>query len=580
MLRALASDTGAVRWSYAIGQTTYFSAPAVGNGRVFVTTMTTSSDNNPIISVDALTGEFTPPRAIFSSQWSNFLQPTPYKDGLYMSAGYYGSVVYGFDYTQRSGWGAETKGYIWDGETPAVDEDTVYYYSGKALELIDRRTGDITASLADPFFENSFYSYYGAPILGTPVDSIDLAEDRDRFSKLLKKLKLRQPENGIAHSGSEAKKIAKKIGFPVVIRPSYVLGGRAMEIVHAEEDLVRYMREAVKVSNDSPVLIDRFLNDAAEVDVDAVSDGKVVVIGGIMEHIEQAGVHSGDSACSLPPYSLSQATVDELKRQTAAMAKALNVVGLMNVQFAIQQRDGQDIVYVLEVNPRASRTVPYVSKATGISLAKVAARCMAGQSLDSQGVETEVVPAYYSVKEAVFPFNKFPGVDPVLGPEMRSTGEVMGVGKTFGEALFKSQLAAGSRLPEKGTVLMTVKDSDKPAAVEVARALHTLGYPIVATRGTASAIEAAGIPVRVINKVKEGRPHIVDMIKNSEIALVFTTVDETRTAIADSRSIRQAALAQRVTYYTTIAGARAAVEGLKHMQHLDVYDLQGLHATL
>ena len=420
----------------------------------------------------------------------------------------------------------------------------------------------------------------GVPIIGTSPDMIDAAEDRERFQKLLHSLGLRQPPNRTARAEDEALKLAEEIGYPLVVRPSYVLGGRAMEIVHEPRDLERYMREAVKVSNDSPVLLDRFLNDAIECDVDCLSDGKRVFIGGVMEHIEQAGVHSGDSACSLPPYSLSQATVDELKRQTAAMAKALNVVGLMNVQFAIQQKGGEDIVYVLEVNPRASRTVPYVSKATGVPLAKVAARCMAGQSLESQGVETEVVPAYYSVKEAVFPFNKFPGVDPVLGPEMRSTGEVMGVGKTFGEALFKSQLAAGSRLPEKGTVLMTVKDSDKPQAVEVARALHTLGYPIVATRGTASAIEAAGIPVRVVNKVKDGRPHIVDMIKNSEIALVFTTVDETRAAIADSRSIRQAALAQRVTYYTTIAGARAAVEGLKHMQHLDVYDLQGLHATL
>ncbi|ANA32240.1 Carbamoyl-phosphate synthase large chain [Ralstonia mannitolilytica] len=420
----------------------------------------------------------------------------------------------------------------------------------------------------------------GVPIIGTSPDMIDAAEDRERFQKLLHELGLRQPPNRTARAEDEALKLAEEIGYPLVVRPSYVLGGRAMEIVHEPRDLERYMREAVKVSNDSPVLLDRFLNDAIECDVDCLSDGKRVFIGGVMEHIEQAGVHSGDSACSLPPYSLSQATVDELKRQTAAMAKALNVVGLMNVQFAIQQKGGEDIVYVLEVNPRASRTVPYVSKATGVSLAKVAARCMAGQSLDSQGIEAEVVPAYYSVKEAVFPFNKFPGVDPVLGPEMRSTGEVMGVGKTFGEALFKSQLAAGSRLPEKGTVLMTVKDSDKPQAVEVARALHTLGYPIVATRGTASAIEAAGIPVRVVNKVKDGRPHIVDMIKNGEIALVFTTVDETRTAIADSRSIRQAALAQRVTYYTTIAGARAAVEGLKHMQNLDVYDLQGLHAAL
>ncbi|ELA01048.1 MULTISPECIES: carbamoyl-phosphate synthase large subunit [Cupriavidus] len=420
----------------------------------------------------------------------------------------------------------------------------------------------------------------GVPIIGTSPDMIDAAEDRERFQKLLQNLGLRQPPNRTARAEDEALRLAEEIGYPLVVRPSYVLGGRAMEIVHEPRDLERYMREAVKVSNDSPVLLDRFLNDAIECDVDALCDGNRVFIGGVMEHIEQAGVHSGDSACSLPPYSLSQATVDELKRQTAAMAKALNVVGLMNVQFAIQQRNGEDIVYVLEVNPRASRTVPYVSKATGLSLAKIAARCMAGQSLDSQGIGEEVVPPYYSVKEAVFPFNKFPGVDPVLGPEMRSTGEVMGVGKVFGEALFKSQLAAGSRLPEKGTVLITVKDSDKPRAVTVARMLHDLGYPIVATRGTASAIEAAGIPVRVVNKVKDGRPHIVDMIKNGELALVFTTVDETRTAIADSRSIRIAALAARVPYYTTIAGANAAVEGLKHMQNLEVYDLQGLHKQL
>ncbi|MHA7680999.1 carbamoyl-phosphate synthase large subunit [Cupriavidus sp. PET2-C1] len=420
----------------------------------------------------------------------------------------------------------------------------------------------------------------GVPIIGTSPDMIDAAEDRERFQKLLHELGLRQPPNRTARAEDEALRLATEIGYPLVVRPSYVLGGRAMEIVHEPRDLERYMREAVKVSHDSPVLLDRFLNDAIECDVDALCDGQRVFIGGVMEHIEQAGVHSGDSACSLPPYSLAQATVDELKRQTAAMAKALNVIGLMNVQFAIQQVNGEDIVYVLEVNPRASRTVPYVSKATGLSLAKIAARCMAGQTLDSQGVFDEVVPPYFSVKEAVFPFNKFPGVDPVLGPEMRSTGEVMGVGKTFGEALFKSQLAAGSRLPEKGTVLLTVKDSDKPHAVGVARMLHDMGYPIVATRGTASAIEAAGIPVRVVNKVKDGRPHIVDMLKNGELALVFTTVDETRTAIADSRSIRISALASRVPYYTTIAGARAAVEGLKHMQSLEVYDLQSLHASL
>ncbi|WP_374626584.1 carbamoyl-phosphate synthase large subunit [Pandoraea sp.] len=420
----------------------------------------------------------------------------------------------------------------------------------------------------------------GVPIVGTSPDMIDAAEDRERFQKLLHNLGLRQPPNRTARAEDEALKLAAEIGYPLVVRPSYVLGGRAMEIVHEPRDLERYMREAVKVSHDSPVLLDRFLDDAIECDVDCISDGTDVYIGGVMEHIEQAGVHSGDSACSLPPYSLSAETVAELKRQTAAMARALNVIGLMNVQFAIQQGSGVDTIYVLEVNPRASRTVPYVSKATGRQLAKIAARAMVGQSLKSQNVTSEVVPPYFSVKEAVFPFVKFPGVDPVLGPEMRSTGEVMGVGRTFGEALFKSQLAAGSRLPASGTVLLTVKDADKPRAVEVARMLHALGYPIVATRGTAAAIEAAGIPVRVVNKVKDGRPHIVDMIKNGEIALVFTTVDETRTAIADSRSIRMSAQAHKVTYYTTISGARAAVEGLKYLQNLEVYDLQGLHALL
>lgn len=420
----------------------------------------------------------------------------------------------------------------------------------------------------------------GVPIIGTSPDMIDAAEDRERFQKLLHDLNLRQPPNRTARNEDEALRLADEIGYPLVVRPSYVLGGRAMEIVHDSRDLERYMREAVKVSHDSPVLLDRFLNDAIECDVDCISDGQRVFIGGVMQHIEQAGVHSGDSACSLPPYSLSKATVDELRRQTAAMAKGLNVVGLMNVQFAIQQVDGQDIVYVLEVNPRASRTVPYVSKATGLQLAKVAARCMAGQSLDEQGIGEEIIPEYFSVKEAVFPFNKFPGVDPILGPEMRSTGEVMGVGKTFGEALFKSQLAASTDYPDSGAVLLTVKDSDKPRAVQVARMLHEMGYTIVATHGTALAIEEAGVPVKRVNKVKDGRPHIVDMIKNGEIALVFTTVNETRAAIADSRSIRTTAQANRVTYYTTISAAVAAVEGMKALDHLEVYDLQGLHASL
>ena len=429
----------------------------------------------------------------------------------------------------------------------------------------------------------------GVPIIGTTPDSIDIAEDRERFQALLHKLGLKQPPNRTARAEDEAIKLANEIGYPLVVRPSYVLGGRAMEIVHGDKDLERYMREAVRVSEKSPVLLDRFLNDAVEVDVDCIADGTDTMIGGIMEHIEQAGVHSGDSACSLPPYTLSAELQDELRRQTSVMAKALNVVGLMNVQFAIQGdvTKGLDAatVYVLEVNPRASRTVPYVSKATGQPLAKIAARCMAGQKLNTQKspdgkAPREVVPPYFTVKEAVFPFNKFPGVDPVLGPEMRSTGEVMGVGETFGEAMLKSQLGAGSRLPTKGTVCISVKDGDKARAVAVAKDLIALGFSVVATKGTAAAIAAAGVAVKPVNKVKDGRPHISDAIKAGEIQLVFTTVDETRTAIADSRSIRQAALANRVTYYTTMAGCEAAVEALKHQDDLVVYSLQELHAKL
>jgi len=424
----------------------------------------------------------------------------------------------------------------------------------------------------------------GVPIIGTSPDMIDAAEDRERFQKLLHELGLRQPPNRTARNEEEALVLAQEIGYPLVVRPSYVLGGRAMEIVHEQRDLERYMREAVKVSNDSPVLLDRFLNDAIEVDVDCLSDGERTFIGGVMEHIEQAGVHSGDSACSLPPYSLSSETIDELKRQTALMARGLGVVGLMNVQFAIQQQeiDGklQDIVYVLEVNPRASRTVPYVSKATGLQLAKIAARCMVGKSLASQGIADEVTPDYFSVKEAVFPFVKFPGVDTILGPEMKSTGEVMGVGKTFGEAFVKSQLGAGVRLPTSGKVSLSVKNSDKPRGVEIARSLVEIGFTIVATKGTAAAIAAAGIAVQTVNKVAEGRPHIVDMIKNNEIALVINTVEEKRNAINDSRTIRTSALGARVTTYTTIAGAEAAVAGMAHLNELHVYDLQGMHASL
>ncbi|SFU27889.1 carbamoyl-phosphate synthase large subunit [Polaromonas sp. YR568] len=421
----------------------------------------------------------------------------------------------------------------------------------------------------------------GVPIIGTSPDMIDAAEDRERFQKLLHELKLRQPPNATARTEPEALEKAAALGYPLVVRPSYVLGGRAMEIVHEQRDLERYMREAVKVSHDSPVLLDRFLNDAIECDVDCLRDPEGrTFIGGVMEHIEQAGVHSGDSACSLPPYSLSAETVTEIKRQTAAMAEALTVVGLMNVQFAIQNIDGKDVIYVLEVNPRASRTVPFVSKATGIQLAKVAARCMVGQSLASQGIKDEVTPPYFSVKEAVFPFVKFPGVDTILGPEMKSTGEVMGVGKTFGEAFVKSQLGAGTKLPTSGKVFLTVKNNDKPRAVEVARKLAALKFEIVATKGTAAAIQAAGITCAVVNKVTEGRPHVVDMIKNDEIALVINTVEERRNAITDSRQIRTSALLARVTTYTTIAGAEAAVEGMKYLDNLNVYSVQELHAQL
>jgi len=424
----------------------------------------------------------------------------------------------------------------------------------------------------------------GVPIVGTSPDMIDAAEDRERFQQLLQKLNLRQPPNRTARTEPEALELAKEIGYPLVVRPSYVLGGRAMEIVHEQRDLERYMREAVKVSHDSPVLLDRFLNDAIEVDVDCISDGETTFIGGVMEHIEQAGVHSGDSACSLPPYSLSQETIDELKRQTALMAKGLNVVGLMNVQFAIQQSevDGKtvDTVFVLEVNPRASRTVPFVSKATGIQLAKVAARCMVGQSLASQGITKEITPPFYSVKEAVFPFVKFPGVDTILGPEMKSTGEVMGVGETFGEAFIKSQIGAGVKLPTSGRVFLSVKASDKPRAVQVARDLVAMGFTLAATKGTAAVISAAGLPVLAVNKVIEGRPHVVDMIKNHEIEMVINTVEEKRSAIVDSRTIRTSALLARVVTYTTIAGAEAAIQGMRHLDAIRVYDLQGLHNTL
>jgi len=412
----------------------------------------------------------------------------------------------------------------------------------------------------------------GAPIIGTTPDSIDMAEDRERFQKMVQELNLLQPLNRTARTEEEAMKLAREIDFPLVVRPSYVLGGRAMEIVYSEDDLARYMREAVQVSNESPVLLDHFLDNAVEVDVDAICDGEDVLIGGIMEHIEQAGVHSGDSACSLPPYTLSKEVQDELRKQMTGMAHSLKVVGLMNAQFAIQ--DGK--VYIIEVNPRASRTVPFVSKVIGIPLAKVAARCMVGKSLKSQGVTKEIIPPYFAVKEAVFPFIKFPGVDPLLGPEMKSTGEVMGVGRTFGEAFGKAQAGAGVDLPTKGKAFVSVRERDKDAVIEIAKQLDELGFDLVATGGTARVIQKAGIDVTTVFKVNEGRPNIVDSIKNNEINLIVNTT-EGKQAIADSYTIRGAALQHKVAYTTTLAGARATCQALQQTDTQAVYVLQDLH---
>jgi carbamoyl-phosphate synthase large subunit len=412
----------------------------------------------------------------------------------------------------------------------------------------------------------------GTPIIGTLPDDIDAAEDRERFQQIIKNLKLKQPPNRTARNPTQAIKLAQEIGYPLVVRPSYVLGGRAMEIVHEKNDLERYMREAVKVSNESPVLLDRFLNDAIEIDIDAVSDGKVVVVAGIMEHIEQAGVHSGDSACSLPPYSLSKKIQKKLITQTKLMAKALNVIGLMNVQFAIQNEE----IFVLEVNPRASRTVPFVSKAIGRPLAKIAAKVMAGKTLKSLNLTKEIEPKFFSVKEAVFPFIKFPGVDTILGPEMKSTGEVMGVGKTFVEAYIKSQLGASTSLPKSGKAFISVRKEDHQNVIDIAKSLNDLGFKLVATKGTAKILKENNMDVISVNKVAEGRPHIVDMIKNDEIDFIVN-ITEDKKAIADSYEIRRNALQNKITYYTTLFGARAACKAMNFSKELGVSSLQNLH---
>ena len=416
----------------------------------------------------------------------------------------------------------------------------------------------------------------GVPVIGTSPDSIDLAEDRERFQKLVAELGLLQPPNRTARNPDEALALAREIGYPLVVRPSYVLGGRAMEVVHSDADLKRYITDAVRVSNESPVLLDRFLDNAVEVDVDLIADATgATLIGGIMQHIEEAGVHSGDSSCSLPPYSLSAAIQDRLREQVQAMAKALKVVGLMNTQFAIQG----ETIFVLEVNPRASRTVPFVSKATGMALAKIAARCMAGQTLAAQGATREIIPGYYSVKEAIFPFLKFQNVDPILGPEMRSTGEVMGVGRNFGEAFAKAHEAASIKAPPLGKVFVSVRDADKPRVEVVAEELLRRGYTMVATSGTCDYLRRKGFPCERINKVLEGRPHIGDAIKNGGIVFIINTT-EGKQAIADSFSIRRDALQHRVTYSTTVAGARALLHSLDHRDSERVSSLQELHREL
>ena len=481
---------------------------------------------------------------------------------------------------RESGW--ETIMVNCNPETVSTDYDTSdrLYFEPLTLEdvleivrtespngVIVHYGGQTPLKLANDLVEN------GVKIIGTSADAIDAAEDRERFQQILKDLGLRQPENRTATNEQDALRLAEEVGYPLVVRPSYVLGGRAMQIVHSADELQTYMREAVKVSNDSPVLLDHYLDNAIEVDVDCVCDGEQAVIGGIMQHIEQAGVHSGDSACSIPAYSLSKEIQDEIRRQTKAMAFALNVVGLMNVQFAVKD----DVVYVLEVNPRASRTVPFVSKATGVPLAKIAARVMAGESLKSQRFEKEVIPEYFAVKEAVFPFIKFPGVDTILGPEMRSTGEVMGVGKTFSEAYLKAQLGAGEKIPHTGKIFLSVRNEDKGSLKAIAKKFIAAGYSLSGTEGTAAYLQAAGLACEKINKVREGRPHIVDALKNGEIAMAVNTVNNDAKSIKDSHAIRRNALNGRIPLYTTTAGGAAVAEAVQSLDKTNVYSVQELH---
>ncbi|HFE38650.1 MAG TPA: carbamoyl-phosphate synthase large subunit [Gammaproteobacteria bacterium] len=543
--------------------------------------------------VDSCAGEFSTPTAYMYSTYEEECESTPgNRDKIVVLGGGPNRIGQGieFDYccvhaalAMRED-GYETIMINCNPETVSTDYDTsdrLYFEPltlEDVLEVIEKEKPKgviVHYGGQTPLRLARALEMAGAPIIGTSPDAIDRAEDRERFQQMINKLGLIQPDNATARNPQEAAALAEKIGFPLVVRPSYVLGGRAMEIVYNSADLQRYMSEAVSVSNDSPVLLDRFLDDAVEVDIDAVADGETVVIGGIMEHIEQAGIHSGDSACSLPPYSLSNEMQNKIRDQIAQMAKELGVVGLMNTQVAVKN----DEIYIIEVNPRASRTVPFVSKATGKAWAKVAARCMAGRSLAEQGIVKEIVPGFYSVKEAVFPFNKFPEVDPVLGPEMRSTGEVMGVGKDFGEAFAKAQLGVGERLAKGGVAFLSVKDGDKSKAVEVAKQLVSLGFEVWCTAGTAKIIRHAGVAVTVVNKVTESRPHIVDKLKNDEVDFVINTA-QSKQAVEDSFQLRRAAIQHKVTYTTTISGALATCQALKRLDNREVNCLQDLHKEL